>query len=108
MMVVAEATPDSMIDPTSRFGAMAVLGAALLWLITKTIPKLTDDFRKTLDQICQRHEREREETNARMCDRLAEHETDSREDIGRLVTQIDRMLAHCGHCAGPHGDTETP
>lgn len=69
LLAAAEAAPGSIIDPATRLGATAVLGAALLFLISKTIPKMTKDFRDSLDVICKRHdewERVRHEDQQRL------------------------------------------
>ena len=55
LLAASEAVPSSIIDPATRLGATAVLGAALLYLISRTIPKMTGDFRDSLDTICNRH-----------------------------------------------------
>ena len=57
LLVASEAVPNSLIEPAVRLGATAVLGAALLCLISKTIPKMTKDFRDSLEVICTRHDR---------------------------------------------------
>jgi len=56
LLAAGEAVPEAWVDPIARLGATGVLGAALLLLIFKTLPRMATEFRETLNEICARHD----------------------------------------------------
>ena len=55
-MVIGQITPDA-VSPWATGSAAAVAVSVLAWLLTRTIPQMQRDFRETLDNISDRHER---------------------------------------------------
>ena len=78
LLAASEAVPSTILEPWTRLGATAVLGAALLFLISKTIPRMTKDFRDSLDVICNRH------------DKWEQVRHDDQQRLERLLVELEK------------------
>lgn len=56
LLAVSEVVPNGTLDPIARLGATGMLGAILFYLIAKTIPRMSRDFKELVDILCQRHD----------------------------------------------------
>jgi len=53
-ILVADAVPPELLSPVTRMGPTAVLGAVLLWIVTKTLPAKDKLFAEAVKELADR------------------------------------------------------